>query len=108
MRREVACFAIGVAVGSASLALGAQHEATSRKLILGQGDEVVMPELRWDCFYFLNGPGRVSGAPPGPEFHCGRLGAMAGGIRTHVDVHYVVVSRGPNFRPRILLKARRP
>ena len=121
MRRTLLAFMAGVAVASggafAFASPGGRDSTTTtpppqiahpRRITLHGGDRLFMPELRWECSYFLDGFGLLSGAPPGPELHCGRLGALTGGIRTTVDLYYVVVSRGTNSAPRILLKARRP
>ena len=110
MKRTLFAFAAGVVVASRHLRVRVRAWGASRgaKISLHSDDTVVMPELRWQCSYHTDGLGIFSGAPPGPELHCGRLGALTDGIRTHTDLYYVVVSRGNNSAPRIVFKARRP
>jgi hypothetical protein len=109
----VLAFCLGVVVASggtyAVAASGASGKsAPAPRVTLVEGHRVLMPELRWECVYTRRGLGVLSGAPPGPEFRCGRLGAWTGGIRTATDLYYVVVWRGTNTSPVVLSKQRRP
>lgn len=107
MRREVACFIAGLTLGSAGIGYAAQQTGVS-KITLKDGESVLMPDLRWECSYTTRGLGIWNNTPPGPEFSCGRLGALTGGIRTHTDIYYVGVTRGTNANPQRLFKGRRP
>lgn len=108
MFRYAVVFALGLVMGGASISIAASGGSADRKITLRDGDEILMPDLRWNCFYLTRAPSPFSNAPPGPRFGCGRLAAWTGGIRTETDLYYVVVRRGTNANPRIMFSGRRP
>jgi hypothetical protein len=108
MKRNLAFLLAGVALGSTSFALASPLNPHRSKIVLRDGDDVVMPDLRWECFYFTDLANVLTGAPPGPVLNCGRLGALTGGIRTSTDLYNVLVRRGTNAAPHILFRNRRP
>jgi hypothetical protein len=81
--------------------------ASSRKFVLHDGDQVLMPDLK--CFYFTDSfpPRFHAGAPDSPRLGCGRS-VYPGGIQTQVSTYWVDVWRGNNLTARLLHTDRRP
>ena len=112
MTKNLAWLLAGLVLGTASAGFAAspvgERAESGRNIIVRDDDRLVMRDLRWECGYSRNSVSAWTNAPPGPVLRCGRLGAWTGGIRTHTDLYYVVVRRGTNTNPRILLRSRRP